>query len=106
MPVVNMQTNSFKRSGSQIFTIDINFAPQDTFATATLVTTTGGGEHTSGIAGTRARPQPAGPEVPESFGNWPDWRASRFRPRMSGVTFGIALGANQTAKGTLTLYFF
>jgi hypothetical protein len=106
MPVVGMRTNAYTISGSQIFTTDINFAPRDTFAIASLVRTSGGGQHACGIAGLRRRPSPQGAEVPENFGSWPNWRASAFRQRMTSVTFGMATGGDQTAKAVFTLYFF
>jgi len=101
-----MQARFRQVSGSQIFTSDINFPPQDTFAIAALSGTIGGGTQFAGIAAARTRPSPTGPEVPESFGDWPSWRSSLFRAKMSSVTMGIATGTDQTAQAVVTLFFF
>jgi hypothetical protein len=106
VPVVNMRSSFRTQSGSAIRTNEITFAPTDTFGTVALTWTTGGGAQAVGIVGVRSRPRPDGDEVSESFGEWPDWRSSTFRNRMTSVTWGIATGSDQTAKGLVVLHFF
>jgi hypothetical protein len=105
VPIVAMRTRFRQVSGSQIFTTDIDFPPQDTFVTAALSGTTGGGTQFAGIARARTRPTPEGPEVPESFGSWFEWRSALFRERMSSVTCGIATGTDQTAQAIFSVFF-
>ncbi|MGF7159555.1 hypothetical protein FHS85_001174 [Rhodoligotrophos appendicifer] len=106
MPVNDMMTRFWQQSGSQIHTVDLNFAPTHTFVTAALSGTTGRGTQFCGIVGARTRPRPGGEEFPETFGNWFQWRSSLFRQNMTSVTCGIATGEDQTAQGLFTLSFF
>ena len=106
MPIIAMRTNAIKQSGSQVSTFDIDFPPRDTFVTSALSGTTGGGTQFCGIARARTRPTPDGPEVPEAFGAWFDWRSALFRNRMTSVTCGVATGQDQTAKACFSLFFF
>jgi hypothetical protein len=101
-----MRTSFRQVAGSQIVTADIDFSPQRTFVTVALSGTIGGGTQFAGIARARTRPTPAGPEVPESFGDWPAWRSALFRERMSSVTWGVATGTDQTAQAVVSLFFF
>lgn len=106
MPVNNMRSVFWQQWGSQIVTREINFAPAPVFVTAALGYTSGGGAHFAGIVSIRSRPNADGPEIPESFGQWYEWRSTIFRPRLTSVTIGIATGKDQGAQGIFTFFDF
>src|SRR5262245_25266376 len=105
MPIVAMQTSFNTIWGSQIWTTEINFPPMNTFAVTALAQTSGGGTQAFGIVGIRTLPRPDGPEVSESFGDWPSWPPEKFSQAMTSITFGMATGKDQRAKAMITLFF-
>lgn len=106
MAVNNMSSIFWQQFGGQIVTKEINFAPAPVFVTAALSYTSGGGAQFAGIASIRSRPNPDGPEVPEFFGQWFEWRSTIFRPRLTSVTLGLATGKDQGAQGLFTFFDF
>ncbi len=106
MAVNSMSSIFWQQWGDQSITKEINFPPTPLFVTAALSYTSGAGAHLAGIVSIRSRPNPDGPEVPEYFGEWYQWRSTIFRPRLTSVTIGIATGRNQGCQGVFTFYDF
>ena len=75
-------------------TFDVNIPPSTVMATAVLHGKSGGGLAMAGIPGFRRRLS-SGADEPINFGVWTNWPPAVF-DRVSSITFGVALGANQS----------
>jgi hypothetical protein len=106
MAIVGQQSHSFHwyagdNGVSQ--TTDLNFAPGTIHAQVCLSEVDGEGLHRVGIKGYRYR-DVNGVDTPVDFGDWPNWRQIvGIIPNMTGVTWGLALGAHQEARARLDI---
>lgn len=87
------------------FSYEVNFPPTFTVAQATLSYVTGGGLHKVGIVGFRHRPTADGPEQSVNHGDWPTWPEFVYVDRMTSVTFGTTVGAQQECTMIGNLFF-
>jgi hypothetical protein len=101
MPMIGHSWHGFSGwGGGSGFTgtITVNIGPSNISAQAGYHMISGSGLHAIGIKKFRRRPQPDGPEQETDFGAWPNWPHTIGSDRVTSVTFGIALGANQEAR--------
>lgn len=108
MPIVEQRSKSvygYGGSSGLVHTMTVNFAPGPVHAQVCLTYTGGRGLQMVGIKGYRYRPDPKGPEKEVDFGSYLDWKSiAGVVDQMSSVTWGIALGSNQSAKARLDVY--
>lgn len=100
MPIVGHSVHQFWGYGGDSGfsgSITINMAPAYIGAQVGYYQVSGGGLHAIGIKRYRHRPKVDGAEKQVDFGPWPGWPSTIGGPRISSVTFGIALGDDQEA---------
>ena len=88
-----------------VYTHEWNISPQYCVAQASFNRVDGSGAHGTGIAAYRYRPTPDGPEQSVSLGDWLSWPAYVYVDRMTSVTFGTAVGADQECKMLGNLFY-
>ena len=87
------------------YSFEMNIPPTFTVAQASLYYVAGGGLHKTGIVGFRHRPTANGSELSVNYGAWPSWPGSVYVDRMTSVTFGTAVGAEQDFTMVANLFF-
>jgi hypothetical protein len=87
------------------FTFEVNFPPSFGVAQASFYYVTGGGLHKAGIVGYRHRPENNGAEQTVNFGDWPTWPGCIYVDKLTSVTFGTAVGAEQECSTLANVFF-
>jgi hypothetical protein len=108
MPIVGQKSKGVWAWGGDdgySYTVTVNFNPGAVHAQVGFTEVDGGGLHRVGIKGYRYRPDPNGAEKVVDFGDWPSWKSIvGVVDQMSSVTWGMAVGADQEARGRLDIY--
>jgi hypothetical protein len=88
-----------------VFTTEVNFEFGFLcIAQNTLSSVSGGGAHMAGIAEIAFRDQPDGPNIPINFGDWTSWPSTVVQQNLVSVTFGTAVGGNQSCVSVCNVF--